>query len=204
MAKRGSNGVMPGICGHVSYTAQGLVWMPLCLHGPAHQGLSGGSRLPPGGDHCSYGLPAAPHNANHPGGRVTYRYMPGHGLVVVHAGRRRGEAESPFWVGHQRGAPLGGGVAGYTYGLPAAPHNANHPGGRVLYSYMPGHVLVVVHSRVHAWRGREPILGGAPGWGSPGRWGCGPYRMASRPLHTTPTTLVDVPHVDTCLGLVWD
>ncbi len=43
------------------------------------------------------------------------------------------------------------GLRAVPYGLPAAPHNVNHPGGRATYRYMPGIGLMVAHSRVHAW-----------------------------------------------------
>ncbi len=94
-----------------------------------------------------------------------------------------GEAGSPFRVGHLGGVPLGGGLPAIPDGLPAAPHKAKHPVGRVTYRYLYGHGLVAGRGRVHVWCGREPMLGGAPGCGSHGRWGCEPYRLAYRQPH---------------------
>ncbi len=66
-------------------------------------------------------------------------------------GCMRGEAGSPFQVGHLGEAPLGGGLRAIPDGLPAATHNTKHPGGRVTCGYMSGHGLAAGHSRVHAW-----------------------------------------------------
>ncbi len=146
--------------------------------------------------------PTAPHNANRPCGRVTYRNISRFGggqqpgTCVVGLGAHSG------W-GTWTGLPWAVGLRAVPYGLLAAPHNANRPDGRVTHRYMSGHGLVVANSRAHAWWGWELILAGAPGRGFPGRWGCGPYRMASWPLHTTPTALTDVLHIGTCLGTVW-
>ncbi len=131
-----------------------------------------------------YGLPAAPHNAKHPSGRVTCRYMSGRGLVVAHSRVYTWQGREPI----QGGAPAGRGSPGrwgcglraIPYGLPAAPHNANHPGGRVTYRYMSGHGLVVAPSRVHAWRGREPILAG---WGTWKRLPCWAVRLQTTLSH---------------------
>ncbi len=108
----------------------------------------------------------------------------------------------PGW-GTSAGHPFAVGLRAIPDGLRTIPPKANHRGGRGTYRYMSGHSLAAVRSRMHAWRGWEPVLGGAPVRGTPLRWGYGPYRMACGPFRPRPTTVGDVEHIDTCLGTVW-
>ncbi len=149
------------------------------------------------------GLLAASRSASHPGGHATHRYMSGHCVVAGHrwlyAPQELGTRLSwGAWSGRPDRAP-GPGAPGlwgsgpyHTASRPLHTTYANHPGGRATHRYMSGHGVAAGRGRVYAPQGWEPMPGGVPGPGSPGLWGSGPYRMAFRPLHTTPTTLADV------------
>ncbi len=81
----------------------------------------------------------------------------------------------------------------------AAPRGSNTPDQCGTRRYMPGHGSMAVCIQVHAWQGREPMPGGAPGWGPrlAGHHQAAPWL----PL-VAPTPLTNASDRDACLAMV--